>query len=30
MGCSEAQGRLALLIRLLKYAKSDLEDVRTP
>jgi hypothetical protein len=25
---SEAQGRLALLIRLLKYAKSDLEDVR--
>ena len=28
MGCSEAQGRLALLIRLLKYAKSDLEDVR--
>jgi hypothetical protein len=25
---SEAQGRLALLIRLLKYAKSDLEEVR--
>jgi hypothetical protein len=27
---SEAQGRLALLIRLLKYAKSDLEEVRAP
>ena len=27
---SEAQGRLALLIRLLKYAKSDLEEVRVP
>jgi hypothetical protein len=25
---SEAQGRLALLIRFLKYAKSDLENVR--
>jgi hypothetical protein len=27
---SEAQGRLALLVRLLKYAKSDMEDARTP
>jgi hypothetical protein len=27
---SEAQGRLALLIRLLKFAKSDLEAVRAP
>jgi hypothetical protein len=27
---SEAQGRLALLIGLLKYAKSDLENVRAP